>query len=324
MNKGWENLRNWKGTVYIHNGIQNKRIEKEEVEQYLAEGWQRGMLPRTPGQQEAIRQKTNETCLEKYGVLWPRNIPGVNEKIEQSCIEKYGAKSPVGSPIIQEKIKQTCLDKYGVEYQIGSTKIRNKIKETNLKNLGVEMPFASPIVLEKCKETWMEKYGVDNPRKAEEVKKKLLTPEIVNKIWETKRKNHTGKSSAPEEEYYNMLLDIYGPEDVLRNYNKEPRYPYACDFYIPSQDLFVELNFTWTHGEHPYNENSLEDQKKLQNWEEKAKTSTYYAAAIDVWTRRDVEKLSTARQNNLNYKRIYFKSKNEREKENYIYYDLWD
>ena len=50
------------------------------------------------------------------------------------------------------------------------------------------MPFASQKVLDKCKTTWLEKYGVDNPWKAEEVKQKLNTPEIVAKIWDTKRK----------------------------------------------------------------------------------------------------------------------------------------
>lgn len=41
--------------------------------------------------------------------------------------------------------------------------------------------------------------------------------------------------------------------------------------------------------------------KLLANWQEKAKTSKFYAKAIETWTIRDVLKLETAIKNNLNY-----------------------
>ena len=33
--------------------------------------------------------------------------------------------------------------------------------------------------------------------------------------------------------------------------NKYDRYPFACDFYISSLDLFIECNYHWTHGGKP-------------------------------------------------------------------------
>ena len=40
-------------------------------------------------------------------------------------------------------------------------------------------------------------------------------------------------------------------------------------------------------------------------WQEKAKTSQFYANAIKTWTERDVEKQRVAKENNLNCKIIY-------------------
>ena len=77
-------------------------------------------------------------------------------------------------------------------------------------------------------------------------------------------------------------------------------------FYIPAEDLFIELNFSWTHGEHPFDPANLEDLTKLQCWQEKAKTSQYYKNAITTWTVRDYAKITTAKANNLNYK-LYYK-----------------
>lgn len=46
---------------------------------------------------------------------------------------------------------------------------------------------------------------------------------------------------------YERLAVTFGPDDVVRQY-RDPRYPFFCDFYVRSLDLFVECNFHWTHG----------------------------------------------------------------------------
>ena len=93
-----------------------------------------------------------------------------------------------------------------------------------------------------------------------------------------------------------MLVEKY--KDVRRNYKSE-QYPYACDFYIPSIDLYIECNFHWTHGDHAYNENDSNDKLRLEYM--KSKNNTYYNNAINTWTIRDVNKRNTAKANNLNY-----------------------
>lgn len=125
-----------------------------------------------------------------------------------------------------------------------------------------------------------------------------------DKCFETKRRNKTFNTSKPEEHYYAYLVTLYGEDNVIRQY-KEYRYPFCCDFYIPSDDLFIELNLHWTHGQEPFNANNPNHIQLLNTWEERAHTSDFYKVAIYVWTELDVLKKQTAIKNNLNYEVIY-------------------
>lgn len=129
-------------------------------------------------------------------------------------------------------------------------------------------------------------------------------PVVRQKIYLTKKANGTLNCSKPEMQYKDTLIALYGEDNVITQY-KETRYPFNCDFYIKSEDKFIELNLHWTHGKKPYNPNDKECQEKLKLWEEKAKVSKFYANAIQTWAVRDVNKLAVAKQNNLNYEVIY-------------------
>ena len=85
--------------------------------------------------------------------------------------------------------------------------------------------------------------------------------------------------------------------DIVSQY-KDNRYPFACDFYIPSLDLFIECNYHWTHGGKPY-EGTENDKKIVEKW--KTKNTKFYNNAIQTWTVRDVNKRNTVKENKLNY-----------------------
>ena len=128
------------------------------------------------------------------------------------------------------------------------------------------------------------------------IKKIQNLEETKQKIYNTKRKNNSFNTSKPEDETYNILKEIFN--DVKTQY-KEDRYPYNCDFYIPSLDLFIECNYHWTHGIEPYNPLNEEHQKIVESW--KNKNKKFYDNAINVWTVKDVQKIECAYQNKLNY-----------------------
>ena len=115
---------------------------------------------------------------------------------------------------------------------------------------------------------------------------------IQSKINATKRKNGTFNTSGIEERI--KALKIFESQ-----YNKDVRYPYLCDFYDKDRDLFIEVNASWTHGHHWYD--AVQDADVCNKWKEKSNESQYYACALDVFIKHDVEKRNIARSNDLNY-----------------------
>lgn len=81
--------------------------------------------------------------------------------------------------------------------------------------------------------------------------------------------------SKIEEQVYQWLIEKFSTENVIRQY-KEKRYPFCCDFYIKTFDLFIEINGNWTHGPHPFNDNNKEDLTLLEEWKSKSISSKYY------------------------------------------------
>lgn len=268
-------------------------------------------------QSENNKQKSKQTKLKRYG-----NENYVNsEKNKQTCLERYGTTTYLHSTEGKERAKQTILEKYGVENIQSNEKIKEKIRKVKLEKYGSLNNY------EKIKQTVLEKYGVENISQSEEIKNKkketclkhygveyylqlkevkhhmsevLSSPEILDKIYKTKKKNNSFKKSDWENTVFNKLLEKF--PDTISQF-KDKRYPFNCDFYIPELDLFIECNFHWTHGKHIFNENNEEDLKIINDW--KNKNSQYYNNAINTWTKLDIEKYNTAKENNLNYLIFY-------------------
>lgn len=211
------------------------------------------------------RNKAKKTMIERYGVENPYQIPEVIEKIKQINKDK------VQESLIKQR--NTCLQKYGTEYYLQTKEFKEKSRQTCLK-----------------------KYGVDHQMKAPEVKMKYNTEEIVKKIILTKEKNHTFNTSKDEDESYELLKRKF--PDIIRQYKSE-LYPYCCDFYIPSLDLYIECQYGWQHKNHPFDKDNEKDIETINNMQNKH--TKYYDAVIYNWTIRDVKKRETAKQNNLNY-----------------------
>lgn len=170
------------------------------------------------------------------------------------------------------KISKTCEERYG--------------------GLGL----SSPILKEKIETTNMKKYGVKNNYTRQDIKAKSHSPESLEKVLNTKKNNNTFNTSKPEKKLESELRKLF--PDLKVQY-KSDSYPFACDFYIPSLDLYIEYNGTWTHGGHFFDKNNQDDLATLALWE--SKNTKYYNNAINTWTVRDVQKLETALKNNLNY-----------------------
>ena len=242
-----------------------------------------------------IYQKISQTCINKFGVDSPVKNKEVREKIKQTNIQKYGVDNLFKNDIIKEKIKQTNIQKYGVDYLFKSNIIKEKIKQTNIQKYGVDNPLKNKEIREKIKQTNIQKYGVDNPLKNKE-------------IWKKSQDNRQISSKSKlENNFLNYLKLKYESDDIITQY-KSKEYPYYCDFYIKSINLYIEIQGHWTHNDHPFDINNLNDQQIMNIWRTKSLSDKYYKNALNTWTIKDVEKRNTAIQNNLNYLEIFGKT----------------
>ena len=270
-----------------------------------------------------ILQKIKNTNLKKFGVEFPlqqlkKENSEIYQKISQTCINKFGVDSPLKNKEVREKIKQTNIQKYGVDYLFKSNIIKEKIKQTNIQKYGVDNLFKNDIIKEKIKQTNIQKYGVDNPLKNKEIREKIKQTNIQKygvdnplknkEIWKKSQDNRQISSKSKlENNFLNYLKLKYESDDIITQY-KSKEYPYYCDFYIKSINLYIEIQGHWTHNDHPFDINNLNDQLIMNKWRTKSLSDKYYKNALNTWTIKDVEKRNTAIQNNLNYLEIFGKT----------------
>lgn len=225
---------------------------------------------------------------------------GCRKCASESMIATKDAWSNRKKEEVKNTRRKTNLERFGCESgpsPFGSEEYISIIR----KRFGVENPFSSKEVQAKIRETNLAKYGVTNPAYLEKTKRAGHTKQANRKRYLTHKKNNSFNASKPEDEFYEFLLSIFREEDVERHYKDDPRYPFACDFYIRSQDLFIELNLFFVHGFHWFNENDPADLETLSLWKERTTGKDLYSGAIYVWTVSDPQKRKTAQDNNLNY-----------------------
>lgn len=250
------------------------------------------------------KEAYKKSCIDKYGVDNPMKDKNVVDKGKETCKNKYGVVRASLLKEYQNKTKKTNLLKYGVEAPLQNKEINEKWHNTCYVNFGTYSPLANKEIHNKTEETTYKKYGVYCVFNRKENREKLLSEKTKQKRYETLRRNHTFNTSKIEETIYERLIDIYGKNDILREYKDKDRYPYRCDFYIKSLDLFIEVQGYYTHGKEPYNPNSIKHQVLVQRYKERYGTN---CQPVTIWTIKDVEKRNKAKENNLKYLEIFHK-----------------
>lgn len=280
------------------------------------EGGQKRRGDNNPMRKPETKAKARKTCLERYGAkTYAESLEGrqklhdivtspeIQAKMEATCQARYGAKlwsaSDIGreklhelmsSVEMQQKIVSGYQSAYGVDHYMQTDEGRAKARA-----------YMSEERQAKIRASFIAKYGVTNMFDAQEFRVKKAF--YMEKGWATKRAHGTFSTSRPEESLYRLLCDKFGKDNVLRQYVDAVRYPFHCDFYVRPLDLFIELNASWTHGGHWFDENNPLDVEIRDDWYMRAvrQKSLYYAIAIDVWTDRDLLKKRIAEANHLNY-----------------------
>ena len=175
-----------------------------------------------------------KTCLDKYGVINPSQIEGVQEKIKENLRAKYGegVTSTSQVPGAREKAKQTMIERYG-DYYTRTQEYKDRSEKTNLEKYGTRIGSMSEIVKENAKKHNLEKWGVDNPAKDPSIKKKIKdhfldTYGVVNpsQIEEVQKKNWATRRPRVEEKIIKQCEDrnITPLFDFDKDYRGEKNY----------------------------------------------------------------------------------------------------
>jgi len=170
-----------------------------------------------------MKIKREESVLKTYNVSNINKLDAVQQKREETCYQKYGSKTPLLNQAIIDKSKETLKKKYNVTNISQVEKIKNKKVKTFRKRYGTDNPLQNEYIKNKSKKTCLEKYGVENYTQTEEYKIKtrkthmkkygvthlMKIPNVVEKripkMVKTKYRNGTGQSSRQQDYIANLI-----------------------------------------------------------------------------------------------------------------------
>ena len=283
-----------------------KQIPIDQLASFLEQGWSKGK-GKTPWNKGLTKE--TDIRVKQYG------------ESQQGKVISEEAKEKIRKKLTGRKIKAESISKMvQTRKEFGLNKHSEETKQKISQSLlGHKITVEQ---IEKQKQTMITRYGgfIFSKTPTEEGIKRISQHNSSKEFQEYQRKikiqNGTINTSKPEIESFKKLQEVFGENNVLRYYCDE-RYPYECDAYIKNLDLFIEFNYHWTHGKHPFDINNLDDRQTLALWKSKQnlyindkgkeKKNSYYIAE-KVWTIKDVEKLNCFKNNNLNYL-IFYKEK---------------
>ena len=191
-------------------------------------------------ERDVIKKKQKTTHLSRS----KSDIEKSDIKRNDTNLEKFGVENPSKLKRIIDKIKQTKKERHGDE----NYNNRKKYIQTCLKKFGVENPFQSEDIKDKSKQTMLKRYGTEHP------------------FFENKYNCHdytlpSGKKivlQGYEPNALKILLTLYDESDILYERLDMPeilyigeddkQHRYYPDFYIPLDNLIVEVKSNWTYN----------------------------------------------------------------------------
>lgn len=202
-----------------------------------------------------------------------------NVKINDGYPHYCSAKCLSDDPDIQKKKLESYSKRYGE---------------------GITNPFQAAEVIDKITNTNIKKYGVKRFTQTESYRNKIMSSkdDISKKRYQTHKLNNSFNSSTFEKIAFDILKNRY--PDLISQY-KSDIYPFTCDFYSPSNDMYIEYNGSWTHGGHFFNKDDVNDIEIIEKWNELSEKYPYYKNAIYTWTDLDIRKRQCLTNNKLNH-----------------------
>lgn len=207
-----------------------------------------------------------------------------------------------------DKLKETQTEKYGGVGLAGKDTAKKAIK-TNTLRYGVSNPMQSDEIKQTLLNNNKAKFGGVSPFNSADVRAKAIESrdKKIHSQMNEFRKNGSVSDldcfeSEAEKIVFGKLVSRFGKNDVFYQYGIHPadkRYPFNCDFYIKSLDLFIELNGHYSHHTHWFDANNPDDILRKKHLLDSGKKRSINA--VKVWCDADVNKRACAKKNALNY-----------------------
>lgn len=255
--------------------------------------------------------------LKRYFLYYSNKFDGESLNI---ILHKPKCKT-CGKPVIFIGKKSKLVTQYCCNSCAGKNKetILKKQNSDKIKNNGkLGWNKNTPEKIQSRKKTLIEKYGTwENACKEIEilsksgvykkygVKSVMDIDEFKIKRNNSLKNNHINTSSKIEDIVYELLCKKY--KNIERQYSSN-LYPFKCDFYIKSANLYIEYNGSHFHNFRKYvgDEKDLKElellkEKSLKLKEKTKKSKTQYDMIIYTWSVLDPKKRKIAKDNNLNF-----------------------
>ena len=232
---------------------------------------------------DAILAKRKTTNIEKFGVDNASKNDSIRERLrittgataeirtkktKNNNLEKYGVESTNSLQSVKDKKKESFLEKYGVDHQLKIPSVAAAVSLKNTENAPKRLAVARLTKhniygdenynnRDKYKETCVEKFGVENPSQNIEIhtkkikngykSKQYIMPSgkiIYIQGWENKALDDLLKEYT-EDEICAITADI--PRITYYDERGKKHY-YFPDFYIPKDNLIIEIKSEWTYN----------------------------------------------------------------------------
>ena len=147
-----------------------------------------------------ISNKTRATNTKRRGVPIPAQDKSVRDKMEQTMLDRHGVRNSSQLIEVIEKRRRTSITNWGVSHPMKSSafiEIRDNKHEAKY---GVQNPAQRVEVIEKMQKTCIERFGYDNP---------LKSPEIAARVRQTNENSGLWQSLEQKSEYERYYTQVW-------------------------------------------------------------------------------------------------------------------
>lgn len=197
---------------------------------------------------EIRTRKTKETNLKNHGVESTNSLRAVKDKKKETFIEKYGVDHQLKIPSIAASVSKKNTE--------NAKERLAKAAVTNLEKYGYENPSSNADVKQRRTDTMIERFGVENASQNAEIHEKKIKNSYKSKQYVMPSGNVVFVQGF-EPRALDELLKEYTEEEIIIATKLKPRITYVGgdgkehyyfpDFYIPKDNLIIEVKSKWTY-----------------------------------------------------------------------------